>query len=179
MSLSDEMMWRYYELLTDVQVTDIENMKREAHPMQAKKDLARRIVTDFHSAEAAAKAADDWGKQFQKDEVPENVEISRISYLQVYVKETEALVGPTLPYYPLFDFKEVQAGSFIPLLRLDKIISTVKLSSSNSEAARKLKERAVRIDGNVVVVNQIATPVPSKEFALNVGRHWRKVQIIK
>ena len=74
MSISDEMMWRYYELLTDVQVADIEKMKRETHPMQAKKDLARRIVVDFHSAEAASKAADDWAKQFQKDETPESVE---------------------------------------------------------------------------------------------------------
>jgi tyrosyl-tRNA synthetase len=78
MSISDEMMWRYYELLTDVQVADIEKMKREVHPMQAKKELARRIVADFHSAKAAAKAAEDWAKQFQKDEVPENVEEAAI-----------------------------------------------------------------------------------------------------
>src|ERR1700720_1497654 len=63
MSISDEMMWRYYELLTDVQVADIEKMKRETHPMQAKKDLARRTVKDFHSVEAAAKAGEDWAKQ--------------------------------------------------------------------------------------------------------------------
>src|SRR5208283_2806423 len=56
MSISDEMMWRYYELLTDVSLAEIEKMKRESHPMQARKDLARRIVGDFHSAEAAAKA---------------------------------------------------------------------------------------------------------------------------
>ena len=74
MSISDAMMWRYYELLTDVQLPEIEKMKRASHPMDAKKDLARRIVTDFHSAEAAAKAAEDWAKQFQKDEVPEDVE---------------------------------------------------------------------------------------------------------
>jgi tyrosyl-tRNA synthetase len=74
MSISDEMMWRYYELLTDVQSADIEKMKRETHPMQAKKDLARRIVADFHSGEAAAKASEDWAKQFQKDEVPEGIE---------------------------------------------------------------------------------------------------------
>ena len=42
--------------------------------MQAKKDLAQRIVRDFHSAEAAQKAAEDWAKQFQKDEVPEEAE---------------------------------------------------------------------------------------------------------
>ena len=52
-------------------------MKRETHPMQAKKDLARRIVADFHSADAATKAAEDWAKQFQKDEVPEDAELTR------------------------------------------------------------------------------------------------------
>jgi len=74
MSISDEMMWRYYELLTDVQVADIEKMKRESHPMAAKKELARRIVADFHSGEAAVRAGENWGKQFQKGGVPEDVE---------------------------------------------------------------------------------------------------------
>src|SRR5450432_4794681 len=44
MSISDEMMWRYYELLTDVQLPEIQKMKSELHPMEAKKDLGRRIV---------------------------------------------------------------------------------------------------------------------------------------
>src|SRR5258708_30878458 len=70
MSISDEMMWRYYELLTDVQVADIEKMKRETHPMQAKKELARRIVADFDSEDAAAKAAAEWGEQVPKNETP-------------------------------------------------------------------------------------------------------------
>ncbi|MGA8648437.1 MAG: tyrosine--tRNA ligase, partial [Candidatus Sulfotelmatobacter sp.] len=78
MSISDEMMWRYYELLTDVQVAEIEKMRREVHPMQAKKELARRVVGDFHSVEAAGRAAEDWGKQFQKREVPEGVEEAAI-----------------------------------------------------------------------------------------------------
>src|SRR6266700_2364182 len=73
MSISDGMMWRYYELLTDVQVADIANMRLSTHPMAAEKDLARRIVADFHSPEAAVKASEDWAKQFQKDEVPESV----------------------------------------------------------------------------------------------------------
>ncbi|MGH9635854.1 MAG: tyrosine--tRNA ligase [Candidatus Angelobacter sp.] len=184
MSISDDLMWRYYELLTDVKVPEIEQMKADVssgkqHPMQLKKVLARRIVQDFHGEQAAKAADENWAKQFQKDEVPTDIEVARVQLAQVYVKETEALSDATLPYYPLFDLNEVKLGSFIPLLRLDKIISAVNLAGSNSEASRKLKERAVRIDGNVVVVNQIATPVPSKEFALNVGRHWRKVQIVK
>jgi tyrosyl-tRNA synthetase len=184
MSISDDLMWRYYELLTDVKVPEIEQMKADVssgkqHPMQLKKVLARRIVQDFHGEQAAKVADENWAKQFQKDEVPTDIEVARVQLAQVYVKETEALSDAMLPYYPLFDLNEVKLGSFIPLLRLDKIISAVNLAGSNSEASRKLKERAVRIDGNVVVVNQIATPVPSKEFALNVGRHWRKVQIVK
>jgi tyrosyl-tRNA synthetase len=79
MSISDEMMWRYYELLTDVQLADIEKLKRETHPMQAKKDLARRIVADFHAADAATKAAEDWAKQFQRNEVPEGIEEAEIA----------------------------------------------------------------------------------------------------
>ncbi len=78
MSISDGMMWRYYELLTDVQVAEIEKMKTGTHPMAAKKDLARRIVADFHTAEAAEKAGEDWAKQFQKDEVPEGIEEAEI-----------------------------------------------------------------------------------------------------
>src|SRR5882757_9690171 len=74
MSISDEMMWRYYELLTDVSLAEIGKMKAESHPMEAKKDLARRIVTDFHSADAASKAAEDWARQFQKNEAPEELE---------------------------------------------------------------------------------------------------------
>src|SRR5450432_4451004 len=69
MSISDEMMWRYYELLTDVRVEAIAQMIADAaggkaHPMTLKKELARSIVADFHSAEAAAKAGEDWAKQF-------------------------------------------------------------------------------------------------------------------
>ena len=92
MSISDEMMWRYYELLTDVQVADIEKMKVDAHPMAAKKDLAHRIVADFHSVDAAMKAAEDWAKQFQKGEVPEHVEevpISLEDVLPIPVSEIE------------------------------------------------------------------------------------------
>src|ERR1700690_2976283 len=92
MSISDEMMWRYYELLTDVQVAEIAAMKADAasgkaHPMALKKELARSIVADFHSAEAATKAADDWGKQFQKDEVPATIPEVRIDIAKIRIAD--------------------------------------------------------------------------------------------
>src|SRR5205823_1602870 len=73
MSISDELMWRFYELLTDLPMAEIEKLKK-AHPMETKKALAQRIVADFHSDKAAEQAAENWAKQFQKDEVPEDLE---------------------------------------------------------------------------------------------------------
>ncbi|MCI0353204.1 MAG: tyrosine--tRNA ligase [Acidobacteriales bacterium] len=182
MSISDELMWRYYELLTDVSSSDIEAMKSrarsgQAHPMQLKKELAQRIVSDFHSRDAARRAADDWARQFQKDEVPGDVPTVTIPYKEVYLKDVEFAENPTVPYFPLFNLEEIKPGTFVPLLRLDKILSAAKLSSSNTEALRKLKERAVRIEGAVVVINHVATTIP-REFLLNVGRHWRRVRLV-
>src|SRR5499427_4474598 len=75
MSISDEMMWRYYELLTDVSSASVAQMKQDAasgkaHPMQLKKDLARMLVADCHSSEWARQADKDWAKQFQTNERP-------------------------------------------------------------------------------------------------------------
>src|ERR1035437_1242768 len=55
MRISDDLMWNYYELLTDIPVSEINQMRSSVGPMQAKKDLARRIVADFHSVDAAMK----------------------------------------------------------------------------------------------------------------------------
>src|SRR6266849_5082541 len=80
MRISDELMWSYYELLTDVKVVDIEKMKGESHPMEAKKGLAGRIVTDFHSAEAAADAATEWTNRDQvSDDGPHDVSVETTS----------------------------------------------------------------------------------------------------
>src|ERR1700758_2984592 len=92
MSISDEMMWRYYELLTDVSSVDITKMQRDVasgapHPMALKKELARRIVTDFYSVEAGQKAGADWARQFQKDEVPENIEEVKVSAAKVTIAD--------------------------------------------------------------------------------------------
>jgi tyrosyl-tRNA synthetase len=143
MSTSDQMMWRYYELLTDVQVADIERMKREVHPMEAKKELARKVVTDFHSADAAVKAAEDWAKQFQKDQIPEDVE-------EVLIEESR--------------------------LRLDKLLARVGLADSVSDAVRKVKQKAVRV--NEEVQTDPATQLNiSQPITLQVGRKIKRVRV--
>ncbi len=144
MSISDEMMWRYYELLTDVQLPEIGKMKLEAHPMEAKKDLARRIVTDFHSPEAAIKAGEDWAKQFQKQEIPEDVE-------EVTVEVTEKKV------------------------RLDKLLAQAGLADSVSDAARKLKQKAVKVNGELKTdpVTYLDVGQPT---TVQVGRKIKRVR---
>src|SRR5258708_6612238 len=141
MSISDEMMWRYYELLTDVQIAEIEKMKRESHPMQAKKNLAARIVTDFHSVEAAVKASEDWAKQFQKGDVPDDVEEVQVKFedvLPIPISEIEWLEGKALGRMTI-------RGKNYSGIRLDKLLVKCGLAESGSEASRKIKEGAVRI----------------------------------
>ena len=147
MSISDQMMWRYYELLTDVQVTEIGKMKHEMHPMEAKKELARKIVTDFHSADAAAKAEEDWAKQFQKDEVPEDVEE-----------------------------EEVAAEITENRVRLDKLLARAGLADSVSDAVRKIKQNAVRVNGELKTDPVTALDI-GNPMTLQVGRKIKRVRV--
>jgi tyrosyl-tRNA synthetase len=171
MSISDEMMWRYYELLTDVQVADIEKMKRETHPMQAKKDLARRIVADFHSGDAAARAGDDWARQFQKDEVPEEIESIDVRLADVQVdsqgKQPNLIIGRGVS----------PAGRSI--IRLDKLIRQTGLAGSNSEAGKLLKSGAVAIEAEVIGEDTfVADVLLYHHFFLRVGRRMKRVRVV-
>ena len=131
MSISDEMMWRYYELLTDVQISEIEKMKTESHPMQAKKDLAARIVTDFHSVEAAVKAAEDWAKlrrkELQRDSLPDINEV-RVKYERIRP-----------------DNKAVPGADGLLWIRLDRLLVECALADSVTDAGRKLKASSVEL----------------------------------
>jgi tyrosyl-tRNA synthetase len=159
MSISDEMMWRYYELLTDVQIAEIEKMKRDIHPMQAKKDLARRIVTDFHSAEAAAKAADDWARQFQKDEVPEDVE-------EVHVRLANVL--------PQHDPGCISLPATISLPRL---LVECGLAESSADATRKIKQESVWVNNKRHRRFHLTVTVLPATFLLRVGRRIKSAVI--
>ncbi len=74
MQISDELMFRYYELLTDKSMAEIAQL-RELHPMEAKLDLARRIVTDFHSPAEAARAAEEFTRVVRHKEVPSEIPV--------------------------------------------------------------------------------------------------------
>jgi tyrosyl-tRNA synthetase len=172
MSISDPMMWRYYELLTDVQLPEIEKMKSQAHPMQAKKDLARRIVTDFHSAEATAKAGEDWAKQFQTKETPDQMEervvnIAMVSIADVMPDSGERGVAQNINW----DHSDGEERSVI---RADKLLKEAGLVPSTTEAMRKIKEKAASIDNEVVIGAAIVVSA-KKPLIVRVGRRIARV----
>jgi len=173
MSISDNMMWRYYELLTDVQIPEIEQMKREVHPMQAKKELARRIVADFHSSEAAAKAGEDWAKQFQKDETPENVEQISISVQPIKIAD---LLPTTKEDHTFQRINWNPGDSGGVVIWADKLLTAAGLTSSISEAGRKIKEKAVDMDEQRVVQRSVGVKINSL-IAVRVGRRRKRVSL--
>jgi len=74
MGISDDLMWRYYELLTDKSLSEIDEVRRRQEPMAAKQALARTIVADFHSGEAADQAQSDFGREVREGQVPSDIE---------------------------------------------------------------------------------------------------------
>jgi tyrosyl-tRNA synthetase len=157
MSISDHMMWRYYELLTDVRSEKIAAMTADvasgkAHPMALKKELARTIVADFHSAEAAAKAAEDWAKQFQKDEVPEEIETASVVFAEVANREGDGV-------------------------RLAKLLLKIGFASSTSEADRKIKEGAVSVDA-VKTTSPVVKAQARVTLTVRLGRKIKKVALV-
>ena len=133
MSISDEGMWKYWTLLSDLKQSEVDALRSEVgagivHPMEAKKRLARAIVTDFHSAEDAARADENWARMFQQKADSEDLEEVSLTYAD--------LVGTSgLP------------GGYA--IRLPKLLTALGLAASGAEASRKIAEKAVRLDGEV------------------------------
>jgi Tyrosyl-tRNA synthetase len=80
MSISDDLMWDYYTLLTDYTEEEIENFRKNLHPMEAKKKLAHYIVERFHGKEQADKALEFFVKTFSEREFPEDAPIIEVPY---------------------------------------------------------------------------------------------------
>jgi tyrosyl-tRNA synthetase len=158
MSISDALMWRYYELLTDKTTAEIAAMQQgvksgKAHPMALKKELAATIVEDFHSTEAARQAGEDWARQFQKDETPEHIETVEISFAEIAAKSGEGSV-----------------------VKLDKLLARCGLADSATDAQRKIKAKAVRVDGEVKTEPILPVKAPA-ELTIRVGRQMKKAAI--
>jgi tyrosyl-tRNA synthetase len=182
MAVSDDKMWSYYVLLTDLGMVEIQARKgdvinRGVNPMEYKKDLARMIVTDFHSAEAAAKAGEDWAKQFQKSEVPEVLELVMVPIAKVMIGSGESIGIQAPP----FDVHVLNGDRLCPvavLVRVDKLLAETKLAESASDGSRKVKQKAVAIDGELVEKPKLAVPLPARPLIVRAGRSMKQVMIV-
>jgi tyrosyl-tRNA synthetase len=123
MSIPDELMWSYYELVTDRTPQEIAALKEQVksgalHPMDAKMRLAEEVVSGFHGAEAGRKAAENFQRVFRDRQAPTEAPVQKIP------------VGPAR--------------------KLTALLTELKLVPSKSEAERLIKQRGVEIDGVVV-----------------------------
>lgn len=126
MSIPDEVMPTYYELCTDVPLDEIEMIKKSLaegtmHPMDAKKRLAREIVTIYHSCEAAAQAQAEFERVFSQHEVPADM--------------------------PDVDVTGLLEDGRVWIVRL---MTSADTALSNSEARRLVEQGGVSIDGEKV-----------------------------
>jgi tyrosyl-tRNA synthetase len=154
MQISDDLMYRYYELLTDQSVAEIGAMRKKIesgalHPMEAKALLARRIVTDFHSAGAANEAADVFRKVVQQGQVPDDM--------------------------PTHALPETMRGE--TSIRMDKLLREINLCGSGAEANRKLKEGAVSVNGEKHREMSYEIGPGAKELTIQVGKKWARVKL--
>jgi tyrosyl-tRNA synthetase len=187
MSISDEMMWRYYELLTDLSLAEIGKMKQDAaagtaHPMALKKELARRIVADFHNAEAGTKAGEDWARQFQKNEVPEDIEEVAVPLADVIGGSTRGEIKDLIdePGYLAIPNREAlrtAPANVTKLIRVDKLLAKAGLAESVSDGARKVKQGAVQVDGQASPLHLLLL-LTMPEVTVRVGRKIKKVRIV-
>jgi tyrosyl-tRNA synthetase len=161
MSISDEMMWRYWTLLTDLRQSEIEKMQSDVasgalHPMEAKKRLARTIVAGFHSSEAAQAADENWARQFQqKSDDVEGLEEVRIPYADVAGSASNGSLQ----------------------IRVPKLLVRAGLAQSGAEATRKLAENAVRIDGETISAPAISVAVLPARLTVRVGKRAKVAAI--
>jgi tyrosyl-tRNA synthetase len=157
MSISDELMWKYFLLLTDLRGSEVDAMREEVargklHPMAAKKNLARTIVAGFHGVAAAESADENWARMFQQKGESEDLEEVAIAFASV-------------------------AGTEANQIRLPKLLVAMGLAASGAEANRKIAEKAVRVDGEVVESLLITVKLPAR-LTVRLGKR-AKVAVIQ
>ena len=157
MSISDELMWKYFLLLTDLRGSEVDGLKADVasgaqHPMEIKKRLARTITAGFHGEGAAVHAADNWARMFQQKAESEDLEEVQVAWAEV--------AGP--------------AGNPEGLqIRLPKLLVTIGLAASGAEANRKISEHAVKLDGEVAANPLLPLAALPARIVVRLGKRAR------
>jgi tyrosyl-tRNA synthetase len=169
MSISDEQMWIYYELLTDFTSPVIVRLQEEArtgvlHPKEAKMQLAHTIVAGFHGEEAARKAKEEFQRVFSERKLPENPLECRIEplvdgFVRVSIKNGDIVEQFNFPVGPTGKAK--LAAFLVPLVDM----------ASKSEAERLIKQGGVEVDTQRVSdVRYEIDFAKAGDFLLRVGK---------
>jgi len=146
MSINDTLMWRYYELLTDLTAQDIDALRARVdsqvlHPKQAKVDLARRIVSEFHSRQAAERAVAEFDRVHAKKELPSGLRDVAV------------------------DFGGESSRA------LARVLVDAGLAASTSDASRKIQQGAVKLRGERIGDPRARIAPGDLPTVLQVGRH--------
>jgi tyrosyl-tRNA synthetase len=169
MSISDELMWRYWIFLTDLRQSEVERMQSDVasgalHPMEAKKRLARTIVAGFHSEDAARKADEDWAMQFQQRNVEAVAEEVTVDFRRVVVADAvsvdRAVRDRNLPVH----------------VSVAKLLVELGLKSSRAEADRQVTA-GVNIDGITSTDKLLTIEKRPARIAIRVGKR-AKIAVI-
>jgi tyrosyl-tRNA synthetase len=163
MSISDELMWRYWTFLTDLRQSEIDQMQANVasgalHTMEAKKALARTIVAGFHSEDAARKADEDWAMRFQQRNVEATAEEVVVDLRQVAVAASIDLA--------------LEDQSHPVEINVAKLLVALGLKSSRSEAERQVTA-GVNIDGVTSSNKLIHLEKRPARIAIRVGKQAR------
>jgi tyrosyl-tRNA synthetase len=142
MSISDDLMWRYYELLTDLQSDQIAALrdaaeKSERNPRDIKAELAKLIIADFYSIEDATRAEEDFVLQFRLKEVPQDVE-------ELYQ----------------------QPGKW----KLIDLLTKNNLTTSKSEARRLIDQGGVQINGERQTQHDFEVDITAEPILVKIGK---------
>ncbi len=162
MAISDDLMFRYYELLSDISLEELQALKESikkgtVHPMDAKMRFAREMAARFHNADAAAAAEEDWKKVHRQGEIPENVETVTINISQQTAPSTD--------------------GVWLP-----GILKDAGLLSSTSEARRTIGQGGVYVadGGDFIKITKEHLPVVTgKPYTFKVGKKKFKTVVFE
>jgi tyrosyl-tRNA synthetase len=157
MSISDELMWKYWVFLTDLKQSEVDAMQAEVaagklHPMAVKKNLARTITAGFHGEAAAHSADENWARMFQQKEAAEDLEEVNVPLAEI-------------------------AGTEPNQIRLPKLLVHLGLAASGAEANRKIAEKAVKLDGEPASGNTISLASTPARIVVRLGKR-AKIAII-
>ncbi|MGB9465507.1 MAG: tyrosine--tRNA ligase [Candidatus Acidiferrum sp.] len=168
MSIPDELMWTYYDLVTDRTPEEISALKKEVssgatHPMDVKMRLAQEVISGFHGEDAARKASENFQRVFRDRQAP--IELKEIRLQRVpgginFVVQK----GPNVP-------TRITVSTPSNLEKWSRLLATIGIVESASEAERVIKQGGFEIDGKTVQdpTSRIDLDV-AKSYEIRVGK---------